>query len=149
MAEEPPFPSQDEIVARIKERRRAEDVFGFEISEYLDWLDFDHAKQFLKDGVTAAEWIDRPFAPTRERVIQAIRDYMPFAWEKANNQRGISAGRSIMQIQAWLWLLDGREREMAPKLSNYSDYGKPQLRAICEHFAIPYGSLDQRDVAEI
>ncbi len=135
------FPTQDEIVTRIR-AVRDRDMFGFEVSEYLDWLDFEHAKEFLKDTATAGKWAEggRPFKPMPELVIAAIKDYMPFAWDKANNCRGLSAGRSITHMRAWLWLLG--EHEAADRIMDYDLYGKPQLRAICEKYGIDWQSLD-------
>lgn len=58
--------------------------------------------------------------------LDAIRDYLPFAWEKANDCRGISAGRSLDHIRTWLWLADFDD--LAEKhFGDYSHYGKRQL----------------------
>jgi hypothetical protein len=69
-----------------------------------------------------------------------MHDYMSFAWDKANNCRGLSAGRSIDHMKAWLWLLG--ESEMAAKIAHFSHYGKPQLRAICERFGWDWRAWD-------
>lgn len=125
------FPTSKEIVARI-EARKGTDMLGFEVSEYLPFLDFDDAKPYLKDGVTAAEWDAAKKPRTREAVLATMLDYMDFAWEKAHGERGISAWRSIAHFQAWLWLVG--ERDMAEQIADYDDYGKPQLKAICRKF---------------
>jgi hypothetical protein len=56
---------------------------------------------------------------------------MDFAWEKANNCRGLSAMRTMTHYKAWLWLLgqDGFD-----DLENYSHYGKDNLVRICKFF---------------
>jgi hypothetical protein len=135
------FPNQEEIAAHAEFVSKS-DMFGFELSELLDWLDFEHAKPFLKETATREGWLEggRPYEPTHDCVLKALRDYMPFAWEKANNNRGISAWRSLAHMQAWLWLLG--ETEAAARLRDYSHYGKPQLRAICERYGIDWQSLD-------
>lgn len=122
--------SQDEIVARI-EGRKDGDPLGFEVTEYMMALDFNHAKPYLEDGVT--EWKAR----TQEETLQKAEDYMPFAIKKAEGERGISANRSIMHYIAWLWLLEEDdllgevEREYE---DNYHDYGMDILRLIADHF---------------
>lgn len=127
--------TQDEIVARIRTRKK-HDFFGFETSEYLDYLDFAHAKEFLKEGTTPEQWEKvHSKAKTPE---EAIKDYMPFAWDKANNCRGISAGRSICHMIAWLWL-DGKDW---PELEDYGYYGKPQLVRVCKEYDIDWQALD-------
>lgn len=127
--------TQDEIVARIKDRKE-HDVFGFEVSEYVDYLDYAHAKEFLKEGTTQEQWEEvRGETMTPE---EAIKDYMPFAWDKANNCRGISAGRSISHMIAWLWL-GGKDW---PVIEDYKYYGKPQLVRICKEYGIDWRALD-------
>lgn len=125
--------TQDEIVARYKERA-ANDPFGFEVHEYLPYLDFEHANALgiLKPDTTAEEWkaIGDQVPAVRDRMVE----YMSFAWEKANNQRGISASRSIAHYIAWLWL-DGADA-LASEIGDYVNYGKPQLTRICEYLGL-------------
>ena len=129
--------TQDEIVARI-EARQDDDCFGFEICEYLPYLDYSHAKAFLKDEVGEDDWN----APRDiSKVKDEMKDYMEFAWDKANNCRGISANRSISHYVAWLWL-DG-QTEMADSLEeNYEFYGKPQLVQVCEYLELDHKQWD-------
>ena len=129
--------TQEEIVKRIDERKKY-DMFGWEIGEYIDCLDYEHGKPFLKKEVEKKDW-----KPRRINPIKEIKDYMPFAWEKANGCRGISAGRSLMHLTAWLWL-DGQD-EFLKKWNNlreYEYYGKPQLIAICELYGIDWKQFD-------
>lgn len=126
--------TQDEIVARIEERK-ADDFLGFEITEYISFLDYEHAKPYLKDDVTSDDW-DGPETDPRHIMI----DYMEFAWEKANNFRGISASRSLAHYVAWLWL-DGDE-EIWPMLDDYEYYGKDHLRRICEYLGLDPDEYD-------
>ena len=65
---------------------------------------------------------------------------MAFAWEKANHRRGISAGRSLDHMSAWLWLL-GHD-EAADAMLDHDHYGKPRLRAICEAFGWDWRQWD-------
>lgn len=75
---------------------------------------------------------------TRDAVLTEMRNYMTFAWDKANNERGLSAGRSINHFEAWLWLLGDEEAlAFAEDDDNYPEYGRPILRFICERFGFP------------
>lgn len=126
--------TQAEIVARIEERMKA-DMFGFEWHEYLKYLDFEHAKPYLKADTTAEEWHPVPF--TRDAVIREMEDYMEFAFDKANCQRGISANRSVLHYVAWTWLAgDNALSEWIDQEygHNYCLYGKLILRHICDHY---------------
>jgi len=121
--------TDDEIVERIKELEK-EDIFGWETCDLLECLPFNVAKQFLKEDAEEDKW---PNAPRdRESVLARMLDYMPFAWDKANNCRGISASRSLSHYRAWLWLLgDDLWKSL---FDDYRYYGKPQLVQICERF---------------
>jgi hypothetical protein len=121
------LPTQEEIVARYRERV-PHDPLGFEVPEYLLALNLEHAKPMLKPGMKA--W--KPIYQTRDDVLQTMKEYMPFAWDKANGQRGISTVRSLMHYVAWLWLIG--ELELAEAIEDYTHYGKPQLVRICELF---------------
>ena len=126
--------TQDEIVNRILERKD-NDFFGWEIECLISYLIFENAKQFLKNDVTEMEWKRETKTPK-----QVMKDYMPFAWEKANDKRGLSAGRSMCHYKAWLWL-DGDE-EIYPMLEDYNFYGKPQLIEICNYLGIDPSEYD-------
>lgn len=128
--------TQTEIVKRIKERKD-QDFFGFEINDYLAYLNFKHAKQFLGENAKEREWGPETLGPE-----ERIRDYMAFAWDKANHKRGLSAGRSISHMIAWLWL-DGQDEFLsANNLDDYEFYGKPHLIAICELYGIDHTEYD-------
>lgn len=125
-------PTQKEIVERLEERSK-NDFLGFEINKYIYYLDYEHAKPYLKEGVKPAEW-NRP-ALTKEHVLRQMQDYMEFAWDKAKNCRGISAGRSISHYIAWIWLKG--DHELLAKVSddaNYEHYGKNLLVMICDFY---------------
>jgi len=126
------MPTSDEVLARIRERK-PDDVFGFEWSEYVDFLEYEHAKEFLKPEVTAEHWAEARKPLTRESVLAVMLEYMPFAWEKANDKRGLSASRSIMHYVAWTWLAG--DHALSEWLdTEYEFYGKPQLVRICETY---------------
>jgi len=119
----------EEIIKRIEDRRE-DDFLGFEWPFYLDGLTFEQAKPYLKEDATGEGWKVKTVAEIRQEAI----DYMSFAWDKANNCRGISASRSISHYQAWLWMLG---EDWSDSLwDDYEYYGKPQLVRICEYFGL-------------
>jgi hypothetical protein len=128
--------TQEEIVARIREIQPV-DFFGWEATDLLAYLSFELAKPFLKDDATAEEWAeaDKPF--TRESVVAEIVEYMPFAWDKANDQRGISANRSISHMRAWTWLLNDGTYEKMEALE-YQHYRKEKLISFCESMGLDW-----------
>lgn len=129
--------SQDAIVAEI-ERIKDEDFFGFKTSDLIGYLDYEHAKPYLNPGVTKDEWHPNP--QDREFTLGVMRDYMPFAWDKANNKRGLSAGRSMAHFTVWIWILG--DESIFGDLETYSNYGKAHLQKICDHYG--WDSLDNK-----
>jgi hypothetical protein len=126
--------TQDDIIQRI-ESRKENDFMGFEVPFYLDMLTFENAKQYLVDDAVEANWTQLSANDIKAKAI----DYMAFAWKKANNCRGISAGRSISHYIAWLWLLgeDGFD-----DMEDYEYYGKPQLIRVCEYLGLDHTLWD-------
>ncbi len=128
--------SVPEIIAKIESHKN--DFFGFIASDLIAYLSFSDAKPFLKDEAKEAEW--KPESVERDDVLAKMLGYMPFAWGKANDCRGLSAGRSIEHMRAWLWMI-GEDR-MSDLIEDYSHYGKPQLRAICNRFGWDWRQWD-------
>lgn len=128
-----------EILARMEEIK-PDDFFGFMRSDLLERLSFEAAQPFLKEGVTADQWEQK--SQNAEAVLADAKDYMTFAWDKANGCRGLSAGRSVQHMEAWLWLAGEDALLERMKARAYEFYGKPQLRMICEHFGWDWRALD-------
>jgi hypothetical protein len=127
--------TDEEIIARIRNRQEYDDL-GWETSELIIRLPFEKAKSFLKPEVTAGEYEVRP--RDRDSILKAMLDYMPFAWDKANNCRGISAARSMCHYMAWTWLAGDDFGD----LLDYEFYGKPHLERICEHYGWDWKQWD-------
>jgi hypothetical protein len=138
------LPTQEEIKTRLLEAQER-DVLGFEWHEYIPFLKKEDVKEYLKEDVSEED-IDKFIQPlTREHLLKKMHDYMSFAWDKANNCRGISANRSIMHYIAWIFLAG--EKEFSEEISkefdkNYRFYGKPILEKICNHYGWDYKQWD-------
>lgn len=127
--------TQNEIVQQMKKYEQEQLFLDFRSEVLLEFLDYDHARPFLKDGVTAEEWEK---ARAGASVMAAMTDYMSFAWGKANDERGLSANRSVQKMQAYLWLLG--DEELATEIArpgNYGWYGKTALAMVCEKYNLP------------
>lgn len=129
--------TQEEILKRIEEVKN-QDFFGTERNDLVDYLTYENAKQFLKEGVTKDEW-NKDKKLNNENILKEMLDYMDFAWGKAIDERGLSASRSLSHYSAWIWLLDdGNFEEFNnQKENNYAMYGKPVLKWICEKYNFP------------
>jgi hypothetical protein len=108
--------------AEIKARYEvvSQRFLDFQSGDLLPYMDFADAQPFLKDGVSEEQLLALRSDPLKEAL-----DYLPFAWEKANNCRGLSAGRSIDHLKAWLWLAGYDVDDDFDQ--RYEYYGKPCL----------------------
>ena len=129
--------TDEEILERIKDGQ-SEDLLGSQRDDLIYRLPFHLAKPYLVDEAKEDEWE----MESREEafVLAEMLEYMDFAWEKANARRGLSASRSMAHMSAWLFLL-GRTGA-ADQVLEYSHYGKPWLRAICEEFGWDWKQWD-------
>lgn len=100
-------------------------------------LDFEHGKQFAKEGITEEEWNSEPVLSTDELVRNEMAGYMGFAWGKVEDHRGISASRSVDKIGEYLWVLGEDVALKAMEEAQYENYGAPKLRAVCELLHLP------------
>lgn len=132
--------TKEEIIDRI-EKIKDHDIFGFETNDLVSFLPFEDAKQFCNEGYLDRVSKGEITYEQQTDPIKEIKDYMDFAWEKANNCRGNSAFRSICHLKAWLWLAGWSEQEV-DALDNYSWYGKDKLVMICKKLGIDWKKYD-------
>ena len=103
----------------------------FPSDEFFGWIR-ESVSDFYPD-IYKLEHKNKCPTLTKKNVIKAMRDYVSFAWEKANDKRGISANRSIDHFKGWLWLL-GDEEGIEYLKANYAPYGKPGLAYVCKKY---------------
>ena len=110
------------------------DFFGHGVEDLKYALPFEEVKQYLATEVSETEWEEKHRLSTDEKVKEEMLNYLPFAWEKANNERGLSADRSIRHFIAWAWLIDDELCEKLENMykTNYAEYGKPILAYLNE-----------------
>lgn len=124
--------TDEEIIERIKERK-PEDFFGWEWTELVSRLDKEVAVAAGVIEDLGHDW--KTFPRDRESILKTMLNYMDFAWSKAFDERGLSAGRSLCHYEAWIWLLGDEDYARFQGISDdYDNYGQPHLRRICDHF---------------
>ncbi|MCT1430595.1 hypothetical protein M3G50_07490 [Brachybacterium muris] len=128
--------TQDQIVARMEDVKPG-DVFGFKADLLLGYLDFEHAKPFLKEEATADAWAEA--VADIKPPAQAGAEYVPFAVGKIRDERGISASRSVQKFAEWAWL-DGQD-DLADQIDddrNYGWYGDQAVRLYTDHYGLTW-----------
>jgi len=132
MKKEKQMKEQKEIVDKIK---TSNDFFGFQQEVLVPFLDYENAKEFLKPEVKKVAWKKSQVKLNKETVLEQMKDYMEFAWEKCSGHRGLSASRSLEKMRAWLWLLSDTEMiEFSDDEDNYPNYGAPVLAKISKKY---------------
>jgi len=153
--------TQEQVVERVK--AAGSNIFDFSADIYLDYLDFEHADLLLKGRATKETWEVAlgdfsGFGPPTNRtrpiplddrnfILESMRHYMGFAWDKVLDQRGISAMRSVQKFSAWLWLLEDDELS-AELLGEYHDYGAVLLEKVCVKYGFESRYMDTLDHEE-
>ncbi len=131
-----------EIVVELKRIANGEvsDFFGSRAGDLVEHLEFEQAREFLKPEGTAEEWKAKPL--TREGVEAEMREYLSFAWDKANNCRGLSASRSMDHFSTWLWMIGDPELTSGFDAIEYEHYGKEKLIYISEKVGFDWKEVD-------
>lgn len=124
--------TQEEIKERFD---KADDLFGTQQGDLISYMTFENAKPYLKEEYvkqveSGEEKWEQSTDPKKE-----ILEYLDFAYEKAEGERGLSAGRSMLHFKTWIWL-ESEEfySEVIDLIDNYTSYGIPALDKISEHY---------------
>lgn len=124
--------TQQEILERVE---NATDIFGTQKGDLLSYMSFENAKPYLKEDyvrkVEAGEEVWEMSTDPKKEIL----DYLPFAYEKAEGERGLSAARSMLHFETWIWLDDEDfYNEIIDLIDNYTNYGIPALDEISKHY---------------
>lgn len=124
--------TQQEMAAMYEELAEAFPFGAMTAGDIIAYMDYEHAKPFLKEDVDEASFAEISHDYTQASVIAEMRDYLTFAYEKAEGERGLSAVRSIQHYINWLWLLDDEDAEdlRAELKESFTNYGLPLLDKI-------------------
>lgn len=123
---------------RLDEIRASGGLFAsFGADAILEVLPYEQVRDLLVEGATKKQWEDGQPPYTCEGVVGRMREYMPFAWEKALGHRGISTNRSVLRFREWLAILGNDELvEEIDRGHLYPMYGAPILARICDVYGL-------------
>ena len=123
---------QEEILSFMKQVEN-EDILGVMRNDCENFLEYVNVKSFLKPGITEELWNNKYRIKSDADILQIIKDYLPFAWDK--NEREISAGRSVQHFRTLIYLygdMDFYKKITDMEDNDYAPYGKPILKAVEE-----------------
>ena len=113
-------------------------------SQCLDGRDFSRLLQFIPEADLSAFRIElkpefvgkhEAIAFTRENVLIQLRKDVDFGFEKALDQRGISAGLMFEVVEMWNWILDEGLEDFSK--DDYAQYGLPLFKATAVKYGFP------------
>ncbi len=93
--------TQHEIIERIGQIKKA-DIFGEYVAAIIYYLDYDHAKPYLKDEVTQEEW--QKYSDKDRHLREDVQHYLDWWKQKVEDGRGISVHRGRAQMVNRLFL---------------------------------------------
>lgn len=116
---------------QVKEMYKSKTIDGRDLSRLMQFIPEEELKDFgleLKDEYVGTH---KHIEFTKENVLIQLAKDVDFGFEKALNQRGISAGLMAEVVQMWNWILE----EGLEDFDDYPMYGLPIFKAT----AIKYG----------
>ena len=124
--------TQEEIKERFEV---SDDLFGTQQGDLLEFMTFESAKAYLKEEFVAKVEAGEETWEAKTDAKAEILEYLGFAYEKAESERGLSAARSLLHMRAWIWLDDQNfYDEIIEHIEEYEDYGISALDMIAAHY---------------
>lgn len=131
----------DEVYERLQKGMKSDKIglyFEFRGKILASYL----PKEMLeKIGIEPTEDF-KPLELNEETIINEMKEYFPFAVDKAICERGISASRSVEHYEEWIWLLGDDKFLEEIRETEYAWYGKPILLKIAKKYGFDYSELE-------
>jgi hypothetical protein len=96
----------------------------------VDFFPYDRWAKFGFKLRAADDYV--PIEWTRENILKQLESDVKFGYEKALDERGISASLMYHVVKMWCWILeDGLE-----DFDDYGSYGMPLFQAVAKQYNI-------------
>lgn len=120
-------------IQQIQEQYKSQTLDGRDLIRLAQFIPEDQLKDF---GFTVKEeaigkYVHKDF--TKENILKQLEADVSFGFEKALNQRGISAGLMYEVVKMWNFILEEGLEDFDD--NNYAQYGLPLFKAT----AVKYG----------
>lgn len=117
---------------------------GRDMNRLYGFIDWNTLQQYpvLKEGIKAEylneeKWMSEVYEQefTRENVLKQLERDVAFGFDKALDQRGISASLMYEVVKMWCWVLD--DNEELYNWNTYAYYGLPLFKAVAVYYGFP------------
>ena len=123
--------NKEQIIEAVKSGRNSECLDG---RDYARLASFFTADELPMLGMKLADGATHEAKPmTREAVIDQLESDLSFAFEKALNQRGLSASCMYEVVKMWMWVLE----DDLQNDDDYAQYGLPLLKKVAVKYDMP------------
>ena len=128
--------TREQVLSAVRAGKESKALDGRDFSRLLDFFPMEDWKVFgfkPKDpeaSHTPAEW-------TEAVILERLKADLAFAFDKALNKRGISAGLMRAVVQTWLWILEEPYPEGDADDADYPMYGLPLLKRVALRYGFP------------
>lgn len=123
--------TQDQVLSAIRGGRKSRCLDRRDFARLIDFFPVSDLEVFgftLKEGVEVPD----PKPWTEEEVRAQMARDLAFAFEKAHDQRGISASFMYEVVKMWMWVLEDELQDF----NDYAPYGLPLLRAVAQKYGL-------------
>lgn len=124
--------TKEQILEAVKNGRESQTLDGRDYSRlslYFGKEDLNTFGMTLKDP-------DKPWVQyelTEAAILEDLKTDLDFAFEKALDKRGLSAGMMYEVIKMWMWVLD----DPLQYCEDYAQYGLPFLKKVALEYSLP------------
>lgn len=125
-----------------------DDMFGWRREILVPALDYERAKPFLNDDVTAEVWNEKGTEALEESIRSAAVEYLSFAIGKMDDHRGLSASRSVDKMREFAWMLGVDDVDDLVDRTVYRQYGAPVIKAIVDRLGSPFTEVWEGSVTD-
>jgi len=124
--------TKEQIIEAVQAGRKSGDwMSSRDYGRLLAFFDLSQWGIFGFEPKENAEHVAQEF--TRENVLEQLRKDVDFGFEKALNQRGLSAGAMNAVVLMWMWVLEDELQSH----DSYAQYGLPLLKAVAVKYGFP------------
>ncbi len=130
--------TKEQVLEQVKAGRKSDTFDGRDYGRLADFFETENLELLgfgLADGADSAERDKNIFEWTEENVLAQLARDLEFGFEKALDQRGISAGTMHSVVKMWMWVLEDDLHGKADSL--YAQYGLPFFKAVALKYNLP------------
>lgn len=121
--------TKKQIIQSVENGKGAQAIDGRDFDRLVEFFESNEIPTFgyeLKEDVV---WKAKEFS--KENVIAQLKKDVDFGFQKALDQRGLSASAMYQVVKMWLWVLEDELQDF----ESYAQYGLPLFKAV----AVKYG----------